>query len=606
MVKRLSDVDQSDNNLVNVPTPIGAGDAVNKTYADLKVAKDELVYNAKDHSALGNGSTDDQPALQALVDAVSMAGGGTIYLPNGIYRLNAPITWKSNVSLIGAGVGKSVLAPNDGGTGTRISAISYIQEEVSEATPIANCTFADFEIDGTNQTNTAYSHSKGIYIQYMRNCTLRDLFVHDTIATGIGIDYLDKVVIDHVNVTNCGKSWTTGLLGGSGIGIGTGGMAEENCIITNCNVVNSGQYGIFFEDQAIVGSPRGIYPSRGVVVSNCIVRAGRNHGIGVRGSKNVSITGNQVYGCAGAGISLDGGNSTDVTITGNTITENQRGIWLQSDASYWNISVVGNNLRGQTGYQMVFEGGNIGNLNVSSNVVTDGASGGIAVENIATTARRISIRGNDVSLNGSYGIKYTTIGTYIDISDNLVTSNGNDGIYLAATQTYVTVANNKCMSNTGYGVNQAASGSIDRLLNANNYFASNSVGSFVISGSNTNYKADGVKTTDANGWTCYHQGDWKRYTKKFGPYSATSIASLGASTLATTANMPVGVAPNDVIYKYSAINDGGNSAWMVVAPDKYNESSTNTSFVYSILLRNITGATLTFSGIYFNAELLTK
>lgn len=37
MVKRLSSTDQNSSPLVNVPTPISAGDAVNKTYADTKV-----------------------------------------------------------------------------------------------------------------------------------------------------------------------------------------------------------------------------------------------------------------------------------------------------------------------------------------------------------------------------------------------------------------------------------------------------------------------------------------------------------------------------------------------------------------------------------------
>jgi len=36
MVKRLSSTDQNDSPLVNVPTPVSSGDAVNKSYADTK------------------------------------------------------------------------------------------------------------------------------------------------------------------------------------------------------------------------------------------------------------------------------------------------------------------------------------------------------------------------------------------------------------------------------------------------------------------------------------------------------------------------------------------------------------------------------------------
>jgi len=38
MVKRLSSTDQNDSPLVNVPTPVSSGDAVNKSYADTKAA----------------------------------------------------------------------------------------------------------------------------------------------------------------------------------------------------------------------------------------------------------------------------------------------------------------------------------------------------------------------------------------------------------------------------------------------------------------------------------------------------------------------------------------------------------------------------------------
>ena len=38
MVKRLSSTDQNDSPLVNVPTPVSSGDAVNKSYADTKAS----------------------------------------------------------------------------------------------------------------------------------------------------------------------------------------------------------------------------------------------------------------------------------------------------------------------------------------------------------------------------------------------------------------------------------------------------------------------------------------------------------------------------------------------------------------------------------------
>lgn len=59
--------------------------------------------SAKDHGATGDGVTNDSAAVQALIDSLSAAGGGTIYFPRGIYRLN--IVLKKYVTLVGAGFG---------------------------------------------------------------------------------------------------------------------------------------------------------------------------------------------------------------------------------------------------------------------------------------------------------------------------------------------------------------------------------------------------------------------------------------------------------------------------------------------------------------------
>src|SRR5437867_3119422 len=46
------------------------------------------VFNAKAFGAVGNGNTDDTKALQLAIDTAHNAGGGTVLLPRGAYRLN--------------------------------------------------------------------------------------------------------------------------------------------------------------------------------------------------------------------------------------------------------------------------------------------------------------------------------------------------------------------------------------------------------------------------------------------------------------------------------------------------------------------------------------
>src|SRR4051812_24763996 len=69
------------------------------------------VCNARGHGLLGNGSTNDQPALAALVEKLGRAFAQDgrpriIYCPPGEYLIADQTTvWKSGISLIGAAPG---------------------------------------------------------------------------------------------------------------------------------------------------------------------------------------------------------------------------------------------------------------------------------------------------------------------------------------------------------------------------------------------------------------------------------------------------------------------------------------------------------------------
>jgi parallel beta-helix repeat protein len=411
------------------------------------------VYNLLNYGGIGDGIADESMAFQTLVDVVSGNGGGTIYLPKGRYRILTPIFWRKQVSLVGDGEGKTILLPDDNGTGIKISAIWYEAGFYNRDDPIADCVFSDFEIDGVNQTNSTYSHSKGIYMQYLRNCVFRNLTIRNTIATGLGIDYLDKVLIENVKTDTCGKDWVLGKGGGAGIGIGAGAMENENFIVTNCLTVNSGQHGIFVEDQGLVQTVDPSYPPRGIIISHNIVRDGRNSGIGICGASNVTVTGNQIYENADTGIIISRGDATNITISNNGLWHNQRGIETESlvdkAATYKSIIVSGNNLRANRGYQMYFGGDYLEDLIVDGNIVSNGDSGGIAVESVTTTPTRISIKNNSVNLNDSYGIKFNNDGNFIDISNNQTTTNADSGLYVDGAINNLKLMSNQMNNNTG-------------------------------------------------------------------------------------------------------------------------------------------------------------
>ena len=306
-------------------------------------------YVATEYDTKGDGVTDDSPALNALVTLVHDAGGGTIYLPEGVYMLDAPILWQSNVSLRGEGVGLAILKTRQAaGVGEGFAAIRGLS--FSKDDPYVNCTFEQFTIDGEEMQITEYtSWPKGINIHFLDKCVFRDLEIRNTCATGLGVDHLRSAVIDHVVCTNCGRSWTGNgteqNMGGAGIGIGTNCMEGESLIVQNCVADGCGNYGIFFEKQGYT------YPGKaeGHVIANNVVRNGRNHGIVVKGDANVVIADNVVFGNANDGLAVlenNGFITEHIVFSGNLVRGNGNGFRLESDGVCRDITLSGNVFNG--------------------------------------------------------------------------------------------------------------------------------------------------------------------------------------------------------------------------------------------------------------------
>jgi len=64
-----------------------------------------LGMNVKDFGAVGDGVTDDAPAIQAAIDAGKQLpfpnGTKAIYFPTGRYRLNSTLTVYDHTKLVG-------------------------------------------------------------------------------------------------------------------------------------------------------------------------------------------------------------------------------------------------------------------------------------------------------------------------------------------------------------------------------------------------------------------------------------------------------------------------------------------------------------------------
>jgi hypothetical protein len=73
------------------------------TSAVLRTAQDKMreTISVEDFGAVGNGVADDKAAIQAAIDACFAAGGGSVFLPTGTYRVVGALVLKPYVSLIG-------------------------------------------------------------------------------------------------------------------------------------------------------------------------------------------------------------------------------------------------------------------------------------------------------------------------------------------------------------------------------------------------------------------------------------------------------------------------------------------------------------------------
>lgn len=390
------------------------------------------------------GAADQTAILQQIVNDIATAGGGVIWVDAGTYRLNGTVIWKSKVSMIGVDrtlvkfVGYQVdtamirAIPSDG---------------TSTAAPLSDVTFSDFHLDGANQTlsGSYVSALKGFFIQHMRRVTFNNLWVSDTGATGVGVDFAyEAVVFDSCIVTGCGRLNPGNGPGGSGIGIGTASNTnDEPFTVTRCYVVNNTRFGIFVESQNESGTNAFSMSTRGGRITDNFVSGGQ-YGIGDAGNRNLLIAHNQVKLATNAGIVVNGGTFTqgrtgfDGEISDNLVYQCVVGIYID----YAKVNTISY----------------AGQYTIRDNHISDSTQNGILIEMRTVTVDAVHILSNEINNCGRTGllVQYngtgpTAIFRRSSVRDNIVYGNGtagvtgsNDGIRFSVPIQDTDVYGNKC------------------------------------------------------------------------------------------------------------------------------------------------------------------
>jgi hypothetical protein len=326
---------------------------------------DDGVYDARAHGLAGDGVTNDQPALAALVDQVgtAVAADGrprVIHCPAGVYSIrDATTTWRSGVSLTGDGPGATrFVLSNRGKPGdvTALTRFTALEDDAGRDNHLADIVFAGFEIDGSDVRLDRYEVlAKGLGLQYVHRGHFRDLYIHDTAATGFGCDFLQDTVVEGILVVRCGRLDNGEDMGGAGIGIGIGGWGlTERTEVHACTAIGNGTNGIFVELQREEWPPpRGIritschaegnvfgisdWGADGLIVSACTMTGNREAGydVSAQGTSAVGGRGGIVTGClidcnVGDGVGV-GNTPGPYLFQGNRISNNGRYGYRQHD-----------------------------------------------------------------------------------------------------------------------------------------------------------------------------------------------------------------------------------------------------------------------------------
>jgi len=164
MVKRLSSTDQNDSPLVNVPTPVSSGDAVNKSYADTKAAASSVsnvdnTSNAteraatatltnKDLSSSSNTFPDYYPVGTIYENRTNSANPST-YLPG-----QSGNTWTAITDKMIMAKGSTYTADGGAATHTHTEGSLAALANMFEAGNGGYIDYAQAAVDGGNYTET--------------------------------------------------------------------------------------------------------------------------------------------------------------------------------------------------------------------------------------------------------------------------------------------------------------------------------------------------------------------------------------------------------------------------------------------------------------------
>jgi hypothetical protein len=289
--------------------------ATGTTTARNLVTRTADIYNVKDFGAVGNGTTDNQTAFQAAINAALAAGGGTIYIPKGTYWFSS----MANSAKINVGNG-NLTFKGDG----QSSILKFAQPNFyagalffnADNTPNkGDLTFQDLQIQGTLDTISGRYIACPMYLWFFNNITIQNVKFKNVASA--------SMIIEQCQSFKCIDSIFEDIAA-------DGARARDtlDCIVTGNKFLRTGDDPIALHLTG--GSYSLLKPNpqaeRFIVSNNTVINCDGGCVL-VSGGRKTIITGNTFTLMKGLSISPSFGVDEgfrpiyDVTITGNSFTD---------------------------------------------------------------------------------------------------------------------------------------------------------------------------------------------------------------------------------------------------------------------------------------------
>jgi len=310
------------------------------------------MVSVKDFGAVGNGTVNDAAAIQATINAVTAAGGGTVYIPEGVYYIGTTSLRcrYAGVSIVGDG-GASIIKTSS----TMTAPALYWGEDGYTPRP-QNSVLRGITVDGNGSSN-ANAHGISVWASLS---TIRDCHIKNCGGAGMYFYLSWTMWAEYNHIYGCGTgvyigqecnnftffsneiNWCTGhgihVNGGHGVRIIANGVEEctgyglyvqGNALSAIRNILYDGNY--HENNGKGVTYPHEIYANKGsaeinllAITNNYITNVTVGKNVEIASVNSASVFGNYLQGAAYG--TLNNTNSLRTARTDNSLDSLRVGV----------------------------------------------------------------------------------------------------------------------------------------------------------------------------------------------------------------------------------------------------------------------------------------